>query len=164
MSHVAIKKVTDPAENRLPVFSEVAKRCEAVRKRAFDLFEQRGRQLGRDLDDWLKAEHELMGWPAAEMVEKDGKYELEMTLPGFEPKEVEVTATPNEVIVHAATEEEKKQEKGKVLWTEYGSNEVYRRFEVPKAINVDKVAAKLDKGILRITAPEVSKPVAVAGA
>lgn len=97
-----------------------------------------------------------MGWPAAELAEKNGA-ELQITLPGFEAKDIEVTATPQEVIVHAATEEETKTEKGNVMWTEFGSNDVYRRFEVGNPINVDKVTAEFEKGILRISAPEIAK-------
>jgi HSP20 family molecular chaperone IbpA len=159
MSQVAIKKVSDAAGKKmLPIFEEIEKRCDAVQRRAFELFEKRGRELGHEVEDWLKAEHELMGWPAAELVEKQGAYEMEITLPGFEAKDVEVTATPTEVIVHAAIEEEKKTEKGHVLWTEFGSNDVYRRIEVQNPINVDKVTAQLEKGILHINAPEVAKP------
>jgi len=33
--------------------------ADAVAVRAHELFEERGRQPGRDLDDWLRAEHEL---------------------------------------------------------------------------------------------------------
>jgi hypothetical protein len=33
---------------------------EQVRRRAFDLYEQRGREDGHDLDDWLQAESELV--------------------------------------------------------------------------------------------------------
>jgi len=33
---------------------------EQVRRRAFDLYEQRGREDGHDLDDWLQAESELI--------------------------------------------------------------------------------------------------------
>lgn len=158
MPQVAVTKVNDAQKKTLPVFEEIAKRLNAVQQRAFDLFEKRGRELGHELEDWFKAEHELFGWPAAELAEKNGEYEVEITLPGFEAKDVDVTATPNEVIVHAAAEKQKKTEKDNVLWTEFGSNEVYRRFDLPMAINVDQVAAKLDNGILRVTAPKIAKP------
>jgi HSP20 family protein len=154
MSHVTINKVNSKTnQNSSPILSEIAKRCEAVRQRAFDLFERRGRQPGHDFDDWLRAERELMGWPAAELTRKNGGYELEMTLPGFDAKEVEVIVAPQEVIVHAATEEKKEEKKNDVIWSEFGANEVYRRFEVPAPINVDKVTARLEKGLLRISAP-----------
>jgi Protein of unknown function (DUF2934) len=34
---------------------------ERVRLRAYELFEARGREHGRDLDDWLQAEAEIIG-------------------------------------------------------------------------------------------------------
>jgi hypothetical protein len=32
---------------------------EQIRRRAYHLYEQRGRERGRDLDDWLQAESEV---------------------------------------------------------------------------------------------------------
>jgi len=157
MAQVAITKVKDAEKKALPVFDEIAKRLEAVQRRAFELFEQRGREDGHELEDWLQAEHELFGWPAAELAEKNGAYEIGVTLPGFEAKDVEVTATPAEVVIHAATQKEKKSDKDNVLWTEFGSEDVYRRFQVPNAINVDQVTAKLDNGLLRVIAPKIAK-------
>jgi hypothetical protein len=34
---------------------------DAVAVRAYELFQERGREPGRDLDDWLRAEQELQG-------------------------------------------------------------------------------------------------------
>ena len=33
---------------------------EQVRRRAYELYEQRGKEEGHDLEDWLQAESELM--------------------------------------------------------------------------------------------------------
>jgi len=159
MSQVAIKKANEASKTSLPIFEEIAKRFESVRQRAFDLFENRGHELGHDREDWLKAERELFNWPASELAEKDGTYEIQVALPGFETQDVEVTTTPNEVIIHAETKEEKKTQKNNVLWTEFGSNNVYRRFELPNRINVDKVTANLENGVLRVIAPESAKAV-----
>ena len=153
MSQVAIQKV-DASDKRLPVFDEIAKRFEAVRQRAFEYFEERGAQLGHELDDWLRAEKELVGWSAAELTEKDGAYDVQVALPGFDAKQVEVTATPNEIIVRAATEEEKISKKENIVWTELGSSRVYRRIELGAAIDVNRTTASLDKGLLRIHAPQ----------
>src|SRR5664279_5404694 len=46
MSQVAIKKVNDAGKTSLPIFGELAKQFDAVRQRAFALFENRGRELG----------------------------------------------------------------------------------------------------------------------
>jgi hypothetical protein len=34
---------------------------DAVAIRAYEIFERRGREPGRDVDDWLRAEQELQG-------------------------------------------------------------------------------------------------------
>ncbi len=41
--------------------SEFVKVDEKIRRRAFDLYEQRGRRNGHELDDWLQAEAEVTG-------------------------------------------------------------------------------------------------------
>ena len=168
MANVAIHKVEDVTAKTLPVFEEIQKRLEDVRLRAFELFEKRGHESGRSLEDWLKAEREIFGWPAAEMAEKDEEYELQMMLPGFDAKEVQVTATPSEIIVHAETKLTEKTEQANVLWTEFALNDIYRKFEMPQRIDADMTEATLDKGVLRITAKKaaavVQKPSAVATA
>ena len=168
MANVAVQKVEKAGAEPLPIFETIKKGLDEVRRKAFDLFEQRGYQLGHELEDWFKAEHAVFGWPAAELVEKNGKYEAQITLPGFDPKEVQVTVTPSEIIVHAETKHEKKIEEPNVLWTEFGSNDVYRRFELPARIDVDKTSATLDNGMLHITAAKApgaqTKPVEVRAA
>ena len=149
--NVTVQKIERTEAKPLPIFEEMEKRFEDVRQRAFDLFEKRGRALGFALDDWLRAEHEVCGWPAAELDEKANEYELQMTLPGFDAEEVQVTATPSEILVHAELKPEKPEE-AKVLWTEFGPNNVYRRFAMPQPIEVEKTSARLDKGMLHISA------------
>lgn len=153
MPNVAVQKMNG-TENRLPIFDEIAKRFEDVRHRAFELFEHRGCEVGRGLEDWLKAEREILGSPPAELAEKDGAYELQIALPGFDVKDVQVTATPTEIIVHASSREEKKSEKENVLWTEFASNDVYRQLPIPNPIDADKTTATLEKGLLRVLAPK----------
>jgi hypothetical protein len=41
--------------------SELAKLDEKIRRRAYDLYEKRGRRNGHELDDWLQAEAEVTG-------------------------------------------------------------------------------------------------------
>lgn len=155
-NNVAVQKVEDQALKTLPVFEQIERRIEEVRRRAFELFERRGCELGHACEDWLQAEREIFGWPAAEMIEKDREYEFQMALAGFDAKAVQVTASPSEIIVHAQNELDKKTEESNVVWTEFVSSDVYRRFEIPQPIEVDKTRATLDKGILRITAAKAA--------
>lgn len=168
MPNVEIQKVKDGQKTRLPFFEEFEKRFNDIQNRAFELFENGGRKFGHELENWLTAEREVFGSPAAELADKGDAYELQMALPGFEPKDVEVTATPQELIIHAASTQEKKSEKKNVLWSEFTSSDVYRRIPAPTPLNTDGATATLDKGVLRITAPKAAeskpKPVAIKAA
>jgi HSP20 family molecular chaperone IbpA len=156
MTNISVQKVERPDLSPLPLFKEIGKLLDLVPQKAFELFEKRGRELGHALDDWLQAEREVMGWPAAEMTERHGEYELHLALPGFEAAQVRVVATPSEIIVHAESGSEKKAEGNTVLWTEFARKDVYRRFETPEPIVVDKIHATLDKGVLHIIAVKAS--------
>jgi len=153
MSHVQIQHDADGAR-ALPVFRELDERMHAVRELAFDLFVRRGESSGRALDDWVAAERQVLGWPAAELKERNGAYEVEVTLPGFDAKDVEITATPTEVIVHAASARERAGEDATIIWSELEQTEVYRRFDLPTAVKAADITATLDNGVLRVVAPK----------
>ena len=145
MSKVPVQKVSDCAK------AEIDQRAEEVRQRAFDLFQARGAEEGRQMEDWLAAEREVFAWPKAELCEKDDAYEIQVALPGFKANEVEVTATPEEIVMRAASE----HEHAHVVWSEFEAKEVYRRFVLPQPAVVDKVTARLEHGILHIDAPRL---------
>ena len=88
MANIVIQRIKDAADQPIPLFQEIEKRFGEVRQRAFEFFDKRGRELGHDLADWIQAEREILGWPAAELAEKNGEYKLEMTLPGFGANQV----------------------------------------------------------------------------
>ena len=158
MPNVEVQKLSGNDKATFPLFQEFAKKFDEVRDRAFQLFEGRGSNLGHDFEDWLKAEREVMGSATAQVTDKGDVYEVQMALPGFEAKDVEVTATPDEIVIHAATTKEKKSETDKVLWSEFSSNDVYRRIPIPAALNAENTTASLDKGMLRISVPKAAAP------
>jgi HSP20 family protein len=101
--------------------------------------------------DWI------FGAAKAELAEKDNAYQIQVALPGFDAKDVQVTAATREIVVHATTQAHKSETSPTVVWSEFGSSEVLRRFELPQPVALDKVCATLEKGILRITAPCASQ-------
>jgi hypothetical protein len=56
-------KVTNKTEATAPEKAKVTTQAvsinEVIRTRAYELFEQRGKQHGRDFEDWLRAESEV---------------------------------------------------------------------------------------------------------
>jgi len=157
MADINVEKVVDPGKRTLPVFTEVESLMDRIRSRAFEMSCGRGFGGGHALDDWLAAERELC-WPAGELIERDKAYVLSAALAGFEPADISVTATPREVIIHGKMkaerkgEEEAKNGEQQVCWSEFRSNDVYRRVELAKDIDVQSVSASLKNGILKVVA------------
>jgi HSP20 family molecular chaperone IbpA len=166
MSDINVRRVPDLEDRSLPVFAEVERLMLDIGRRARELFAARGGDGRHELDDWLQAEHEIC-WPAAQLVERDRDFALSVALPGYEPTEVELTVTPREAIVHARHEagpgvagRERGEGDVRVRWSDFRADDVYRRFELPQRVDVERVKATLRHGMLKITAPKTEAVVA----
>jgi hypothetical protein len=57
-----VNKIMKPDSDNKPIAIVEPPRVEVeIRKRAYELFEARGREEGRELEDWLRAEEEIIG-------------------------------------------------------------------------------------------------------
>lgn len=156
MTEVRVHRLTGEDLHSTPMLAELDRLMCRVKQRAFERFAQRGYECGHELDDWLAAERETFGVPAAGMVDRGGEIEIEVALPGYEAGEIEVAATENGVVVHAEPRRETNGP-GQVLWSELEpAGNVYRDFELPLPADLDHISARLENGILHITAPKKS--------
>jgi HSP20 family protein len=152
MSQVAVQKIDGDQTEAGSLFEEMKSLGERIRQRAYDIFQTRGCGDGAAVDDWLKAERDLIFTPKSDLVEKNGKLELQVTVPGFEPKDVRVTALPDALIVRAESTHKHEKTDENVCFCEFGEKSLFRRFDLPVPIDVNKVTANLDKGVLKLTA------------
>jgi HSP20 family molecular chaperone IbpA len=155
MAELNVQKVPSADDRSLPIFAELDDLAGRIRLQAYNLFARRGGSEGHALDDWLAAEREVC-WPAAELVERADAFALEVALAGFAPSEVTVTATPREVIVKAARKSEKDSKTGELKRSEFRSSDVYRRVGLPADVEVAKISASLQNGLLTIVAPKAA--------
>jgi len=149
MSNVGVQKYPHREVVPAGIFESVQSVLDEIQRRAFDVFQRRGGTDGWDLDDWFQAERQLL--PEAELIERENGFQLQVALPGYEPKDIQVVVLPDSILVQAKAAHRLEGE-GRVRFSEFKKEEVSRRFELPHAIDVDKVAAKLDKGILHVAA------------
>ena len=154
MSNVIVYGVQDGKPAATPFLQEVRDTFEAIRRKAFELFERRGAVPGYELDDWLQAERDLFWVPQAEIAEATNKFRIEVAVPGFEAKDLEVTAFSGAIIVKANAEERSQKQEGQVYYSEFGTRSLFRRFEPPAAIDINRVTAMPEKGMLTIVAPK----------
>lgn len=151
MSQVAVDKIDETKAATASVVDELNTMSEQVRQRAFEIFERRGSD-GSAVDDWLRAERDLLWIPESEFVERGARFDVRLSAPGFDPGDIHVVALPDVLIVKAASTHTHNETEGNLLhFCEFGKA-LFRRFELPEPINLDKVTANLEKGVLHLTA------------
>lgn len=156
MSDVTVQKVPQATAPVWVMFDDTKRIFDQLQSKAFGIFQQRGGISGRAMDDWFRAERELFNVPASDLTETEGAYHLVASVPGLEGKDIELTATPHEIVVRGSSECESKREEGATLISERCHNEVFRRYELAAPIDVEKVSAKVAEGVLRVEIPKSS--------
>jgi HSP20 family molecular chaperone IbpA len=73
----------------------------AIAYRAYDLYSQRGRSHGHDLQDWITAENELVRPQDVQIAASGGEWVIKARAPGFTARELQVGASPRKIIVWA---------------------------------------------------------------
>jgi HSP20 family protein len=157
MASVAIQRGSQSGTLPERVWGWINALTDEVRQQAYHLFERRGCTAGQEVDDWLQAERELVWSPPSELIENQDNFQARIALPGFDGKDVEVTATPDALIVRAESTHTHEGQEGDVCSCECAGRKLYRRLDLPEAITVDKVTVSIEKGILEINAPKAAK-------
>ncbi|MBR4161936.1 MAG: Hsp20/alpha crystallin family protein [Solobacterium sp.] len=91
--------------------------------------------------------------------EKDGKYILDVEIPGYKKEDVQISLYNGTLTINASHNEtnEEKDAKGRVLRQERYSGNCTRSFYVGDAIRDTDIHATFDNGILKIELPTAQK-------
>ena len=135
---------------------------EAIGRRAYEFFEQRGREIGRDVDDWLHAECELFRPIRIDVSEDNKVFKVRAEVPGFSTKDIQVSVEPRRIIISGKTEMTEEQKTEKAVTTERNSNEIFRELELPVEVNPARATATLTDGILELSIEKAVTAVPVA--
>ena len=130
---------------------------ESVAQRAYQIFEGNGRTRGHEIDDWFKAEMELLHPAHVAITEAGDELEVKAEVPGFNEKEIEVSVEPRRLTIAGKRESSKEEKKGKTVYEESCSDQILRTVDLPMAVDADKVTATLKNGILQLTMPKAAK-------
>jgi HSP20 family molecular chaperone IbpA len=161
MSNVAIEKAESGTEAAM-VMREASTVADRIRDRAFHLFLDHGGANGFDLGHWFQAEKELMQVPEAHLIDKPDSFQIHIAVPGFAERDVKITALRNALIVSAEAKHKHSHEDAGSHSCSFGEKRMFRRFELPAPINTDKVHARLENGLLKVTAHKLESSVSTA--
>lgn len=124
-----------------------------ITRRAFEIFQANGAREGSELEDWLAAERELFWKPSFDLSEQDGTLTLRAAVAGMEPEDLEVTVTPDRLVLTGRTQHHHEETRGTVHYTEFSQGSLYREIAFPHPVDPAAVTATLRNGLLEIVAP-----------
>ena len=154
MAQIAINKCKTLETMPQRILGELREITESIRQRAFELFQARNGGNGSEVDDWLRAERDVVWAPASELIEDEKEFKARIALPGFDANEIQVSATPDALVVQADSSHTHDGKSGNIRFCEFSEKKLFRRLDLPAVVNVDKVTASVDKGILQVIAPK----------
>src|SRR5215475_4244019 len=88
------------------ILDEIEEINNRIMCRAYDIFASNGGIFGKDLDNWLAAERELLWKPAIELREKDNEFLVDIAVPGIDAKDLEIEVTADDLLVRGETHHE----------------------------------------------------------
>jgi len=141
------------------LMDRINKMSQAIAQRAYEIFEGNGRKFGHDLDDWFKAEMDMLHPVHVNIAESGNNLEVKAEVPGFNEKEIEVSVEPNRLTISGKRETEttKEEKKGKTVYSEFCSNQILRIVDLPASVDAEKTTATLQNGVLQLTMPKAVK-------
>ena len=89
-----------------------------------------------------------------ELKEKEKEYMLHAELPGVKKENLDIDIDKNYITINAKKEEEKEENEKNYKKSEFRYGEFSRSVYFPAEIDVEHTKAKLEHGILKITAPK----------
>jgi HSP20 family protein len=154
----ALQPVKGPAPVRQTgdVFDRIEAIYDSIARRAFEIFEGNGRWPGRELDDWLRAESELLHPMHLELEESGDNLSVRAEVPGFSAKELEINVEPRRLTVTGKRETKEESKKGKTVSSELCANEILRVVDLPAEVDTSRVNATLKDGVLSIELPKAA--------
>lgn len=150
------KKERELAKKEDDFFHRFQRTYDSIARRAFEIFDGNGRLFGNDLHDWFQAEAELLHPLHVEMTDSDESLNIQAEVPGFGPKDLEVSVEPRRLTITGKRETKEEKKAKKTVYKERCSDEILRVVELPVEINTEKVKATLENGILSLEMPKAA--------
>ena len=145
-------RLVDPGD----LFDRMQELYDSIARRAYEFFEGRGRVNGFDLDDWLRAESELLHPVHLELTESNDALTIRVEVPSFSAKDLQVSVEPRRVLISGKRETGGRRKTGKTVFTERRSSEIFRALDLPADVDPSKITTTFKDGVLELEMPKAT--------
>ena len=128
----------------------------ALARRAYEIFESKGRRAGRDLEDWLRAETDLLHPARVEIATTPRGLRLRAEVGGFLASELRVSIEPRRVTIVGERRESRARTSGTTVYSERRSERILRFVDLPVAVDPGRATAALKAGVCELSLPRAA--------
>jgi HSP20 family protein len=103
----------------------------------------------------------LLTIPAVNITENDESFRLSLAAPGLVKDDFHINVEGNMLTISCEKEEKKEEKNEKMTRNEYNFTSFERTFTMPEDVEMDKIEAKYENGVLNLMLPkkeEAKKP------
>ncbi|MEP7334543.1 MAG: Hsp20/alpha crystallin family protein [Actinomycetota bacterium] len=93
--------------------------------------------------------------PAADVYELEDDFVVELEVPGYEQKDLEIELTDHTLVVTGELKTAKEEQEKAFRLHERLEKSFERRFAVPPEVDLEQFHADFSKGVLKVTAPKL---------
>jgi HSP20 family protein len=124
---------------------------ENIAHRAYQIFETRGSKIHNPLDDWFRAESELLRPLPVEINETEKQLTVRAEVPGFKAEEIRLSVDPKRLIIIGESESQAEEKTEQTIYNERRARRFCRCLALPAEIDPAAAAATLRDGLLEVT-------------
>ena len=95
----------------------------------------------------------MMNLPAVNITEHKDEYQVSLAAPGLKKDDFRIDVVGNILTISCEKEENKDEKDKKFTRKEYGYSSFIRSFTLPEQINVEKIEAQYNDGVLQVKLP-----------
>ncbi len=116
--------------------------------------EDSGYASGHDLENWLRAELEVVHFAPVEIADNEDELHVNAEVPGFNARDIDIYLEPRRAIIRGQTEQTRERTKGHICYSEREGNQIFRAVNLPTEVDPDKASAEVRDGVLELTLPK----------
>lgn len=101
--------------------------------------------------DWS---HVNTNVPAANIIEADDHFDIELAAPGKKKADFKIELEEGVLTISSETETKSTEKEGSFTRKEFGYSAFKRSFNIPDSVSADKISANYKEGILTVSLPK----------
>ena len=126
--------------------------------RLFDQFEELRKmqeRMARLLEEFDRLTTTEITVPI-DIIDEDDKIRVVADLPGFNKEDIEIFIEDGDLVIRAQRKEEVEEKGRNYIRQERRFGEVYRRVTLPVEVDIEKIKARYNNGVLEIELPKTA--------